>query len=706
MNSSVPDKKKVTIVLYVCKGKKNTQLAIKNCLNQTYKKIELIIVRDGVDERAESIISSFNDPRMKVIRHDQPKLLGAALKEAFDQATGQYFTWMKDADILDLNAIDEMAGFLDKNPGIEFVYADYRQLDPETNVETPHPMPDVLDFSMEEVVGPCFLYTKKVVKKIGDYNGNYEMAADIDYWIRVVDQFRMVHYPEALSTQRGISYYGERIDRIYSFLFQRYVRFISKFATRENFETGVKHFIERIEEYNDKKEERIRILKAGVAKVYRISFKFGLFFQYVLLSLMAKSYCTAQVIFLREIWKKIKFYVLALRFKKKESGINVLVVIPEAVLGGSEKVVLDIVSGLTPQGFNFHLFAAKGEESSWVKDFLLHFQNIVFIKKGFNPWLMAYDDECYDNLAFMVRNLDIKIMLINHAHSSYQCLQKLKTTFPDLQVVDLLHVVNYCGTHADLISFSPLLERRVCISHGLKNYMADMYKSGGIDPKHMEKMTVIHNGNDMNEYKREKSLEGNFKQRYHISPDTKIISYIGRFSVEKRPVLFVDIAKKIVQDNPNEKLKFVMAGDGIYLKAVQERIRSLNMEDQFLLTGVLNKEQVKELMVDTYLVFIVSFIEGLPLVAVEAMSLGVPVICTDVGAIKEAIQDGVNGYLVDSQKDVAENFSKITTKLCSFPDLYRSVAEKTRVTIEKDFALDKSVQLYYELFNEMAGGIK
>jgi glycosyltransferase involved in cell wall biosynthesis len=63
--------------------------------------------------------------------------------------------------------------------------------------------------------------------------------------------------------------------------------------------------------------------------------------------------------------------------------------------------------------------------------------------------------------------------------------------------------------------------------------------------------------------------------------------------------------------------------------------------------GWLGREQIKELYASAEVLVMPSRWEGLPLVALEAMRAGLPVIATRVGGIPEAVQDGVTGRLVE-----------------------------------------------------------
>ncbi len=100
--------------------------------------------------------------------------------------------------------------------------------------------------------------------------------------------------------------------------------------------------------------------------------------------------------------------------------------------------------------------------------------------------------------------------------------------------------------------------------------MIKHYSDSGIAYDHTERLDVIYNGFDASKYRPDDRRSGSFKAKFGIPEDTKIISFIGRFSFQKLPFLFVDIARNIIRRHPYAKLKFVMAGDGEDFAGVKE----------------------------------------------------------------------------------------------------------------------------------------
>jgi glycosyltransferase involved in cell wall biosynthesis len=211
-------------------------------------------------------------------------------------------------------------------------------------------------------------------------------------------------------------------------------------------------------------------------------------------------------------------------------------------------------------------------------------------------------------------------------------------------------------------------------------------------------LRVIHGGIDTREYSTDVHRKGRFKSRFSIPEEVKVISFIGRFSEEKNPFLFVDIAKNIVARSPRE-FKFVMAGDGPEFDNVKVMIENYGLEGHFVLTGTI--DNVAELLNDTYILLIVSRIEGVPLVVLEAMNMGVPVISTDVGAVSEVVKNNINGYLIDAGDKAAESFASKVQDLLSGKLDYTALAEKARKTIVSDFSVKTMAEGFQSIFNEL-----
>jgi glycosyltransferase involved in cell wall biosynthesis len=118
-----------------------------------------------------------------------------------------------------------------------------------------------------------------------------------------------------------------------------------------------------------------------------------------------------------------------------------------------------------------------------------------------------------------------------------------------------------------------------------------------------------------------------------------VFGWLGRLSGEKRPLWFVELARRV-----GDVARFRLAGDGPDAAAVAASARGVPslellgfVEDNI---GFIDSCDV---------IVITSEVEGISIVAMEAISRGVPVLSTDVGGMPELIQPGVNGDLVPAE---------------------------------------------------------
>ena len=195
MNQTAP---RVSIILPIHNGAKYMRQSIDSCLNQTYKDLELIIVDDGSTDETPEIIRSYQDERIKYLRHERNRGLPHALNTGFAKAAGEYLTWTSDDNYYAEEAVERLLSFL-RNNNCSFGYCDFYRFpnDDPSNLDLVK-LPDVLDLGKQNDVRACFLYSRQVKEAVGDYDPDTQLAEDYDYWMRVSRKFSMCHLNEPL----------------------------------------------------------------------------------------------------------------------------------------------------------------------------------------------------------------------------------------------------------------------------------------------------------------------------------------------------------------------------------------------------------------------------------------------------------------------------------------------------------------------------
>lgn len=154
-----------------------------------------------------------------------------------------------------------------------------------------------------------------------------------------------------------------------------------------------------------------------------------------------------------------------------------------------------------------------------------------------------------------------------------------------------------------------------------------------IDASDWHKMKIVHCG-----------LDGQFlAQAPTPPPSTSQFVCVGRLCEQKGQLLLVQAVHRLREQGVHVNL--VLAGDGEMRAEVEALISRLGLSDRVRITGWIGGEEVKREIMAARALVLPSFAEGLPVVLMEAMALGRPVITTYIAGIPELVVDGC-GWLI------------------------------------------------------------
>lgn len=127
-------------------------------------------------------------------------------------------------------------------------------------------------------------------------------------------------------------------------------------------------------------------------------------------------------------------------------------------------------------------------------------------------------------------------------------------------------------------------------------------------------------------------------------PEDKVIFYVGRIQAEKGVHLLVEAAPPILSKHP--ATKFILAGTGGLLDQLRLRALELNVAERVSLPGYVSDSTRDRLYKTSTAAVFPSLYEPFGIVALEAMAAECPVIVSDVGGLREVVQNGVTGTVV------------------------------------------------------------
>lgn len=151
---------------------------------------------------------------------------------------------------------------------------------------------------------------------------------------------------------------------------------------------------------------------------------------------------------------------------------------------------------------------------------------------------------------------------------------------------------------------------------------------------------ILHNALDLNVYSFDEQTRNKIRKEFSIDDNVKIIGHVGRFSKQKNHTFLLDIFSEIHKKNPDTVLMLV--GKGELEDKIKEKIKSLNLEDSVIFTGV--RSDIPALLSAMDVFVFPSFYEGMPNTVIEAQATGLPCLIADT-ITKEANVTGLVRYM-------------------------------------------------------------
>src|SRR5262249_15179262 len=127
-------------------------------------------------------------------------------------------------------------------------------------------------------------------------------------------------------------------------------------------------------------------------------------------------------------------------------------------------------------------------------------------------------------------------------------------------------------------------------------------------------------------------------------PEAQRLVCVGRLAEQKGPLLLIEAAGQLAAEGVMFEL--VLVGDGPLRSPIEQRIEQLRLRQHVRLAGWQDAMAVRDEILQARAVVLPSFAEGLPVVLMEALALGRPVISTYIAGIPELVEPGVCGWLV------------------------------------------------------------
>ncbi|MGV6820864.1 MAG: glycosyltransferase family 4 protein [Parvularcula sp.] len=216
-----------------------------------------------------------------------------------------------------------------------------------------------------------------------------------------------------------------------------------------------------------------------------------------------------------------------------------------------------------------------------------------------------------------------------------------------------------------------------CISHYCRS-QAMIFA----DQSHWDRLHIVHCGVDPSRYGHEERGDEN----------TNLL-FVGRLAAVKGLPIILEAVAQLKQDHPGVRLTIV--GDGPDRAALEAKARSLDLSAHVSFVGYKSQDEVAQYLQHTDIFVLPSFAEGVPVVLMEALASGVPVLTTRIAGVGELVEDEVSGYTVPPG-----DLEGLIVRLCDLlesPSLRKRMGEAGRKKVEKDFDISRESSWLYDI---------
>ena len=382
--------------------------------------------------------------------------------------------------------------------------------------------------------------------------------------------------------------------------------------------------------------------------------------------------------------------------QEKNEKINILMIVPWMVMGGADRFNLELLKRLDKEKFSFTVISTEPERNSYRQEFEKYctvYDLTTFIDQKYWPSFIEY----------IIRKNNINLVFNTNSEMGYSILPYLKAKNPSIPIIDYVHMEEWYnrngGYSRDSSANESVIDKTLICNENSRKILIDYFKR-----KEKETQTV-YIGVDKEKFNPENYDKNELIEKYNLPKDKFIISYICRITEQKRPFLLLDIIKEI--STLRKDILFLIVGGGLLLNEVKAKAKKLKIMDYICFLDSTDKTQ--EIYSVSDITINCSIKEGLALTSYESLSMGIPVISSDVGGQKELINDevGVIVPCLQEEEDIRNiNYEKeeinlyvdAIQKILGDLDSYKS---KCRKRILDGFTLEKMTKQMSSIFEEV-----
>ena len=212
-----------------------------------------------------------------------------------------------------------------------------------------------------------------------------------------------------------------------------------------------------------------------------------------------------------------------------------------------------------------------------------------------------------------------------------------------------------------------------------------------------QKVRVVPNIIDTSKFNKNRNL----RKSLEIPLDSFVVLFVAsHFFKEKGVWEIIEAIPSVVKKH--KKVLFILVGGGNEEMAIKRACIEKGLQRSVWFMGHLFGEELINIYLASDLFILPTYTEGFPLVILEGMAAGLPIISTPVGAVPEIVKNGVNGFLIPPKDPLA--LAEKIIKLIENRPLRIEMANRNKDKVEKNYALKPVSKIFDNIYQEVISG--
>jgi glycosyltransferase involved in cell wall biosynthesis len=365
----------------------------------------------------------------------------------------------------------------------------------------------------------------------------------------------------------------------------------------------------------------------------------------------------------------------------REKTIKVVYMITSLIMGGAQKGMVRILKRINKKKYNITVITLKNES-----EIILNELNAI---KGIKVYNMGIKRkrEIYKVMRVykLLKEIKPHILITSLYHATI--IGRILGGISGVNnIVDWEHNEDFGNIFRRYINkiTSKLSVKIIADSSDVKEAVINTLKIN------KNKVTsVFIGGVNTNEY---------FIKGFNVSNSDKIlVGSVGSLEYRKGYLPILSVIKDLIVEK-SINLRFEIAGEGIMRNKLEDYIASNYLEDSIKLLGIV--EEIPKFLNKMDIYIQPSRFEGLCITVIEAMAAGLPVVAYNVGGIKNSIDDGVTGFLVE--KGDTNDFKEKVLVLAKDKQLRNDMGRKAREKVKDRYSIEKTVMQFENVLDEIS----